>query len=83
MPKVITILIVIFSSSPLFSEKIITLDKVTNSVVIDGLIEESEWVSSKVVEDFVEINPGIKNLPALARTKVRVAYDKKNLYIAF
>ena len=83
MPKIITILIVIFASSSLFSEKIITLDNVTNSVVVDGLIEESEWAISKVVEDFVEINPGVKNLPALARTKVRVAYDKKNLYIAF
>ena len=53
MPKIITILIVIFASSSLFSEKIITLDNVTKSVVVDGLIEESEWASSKVVEDFV------------------------------
>ena len=47
------------------------------------MIEESEWKDSETIENFVEINPGVNNLPALARTKVRVTYDRKNLYIAF
>ena len=83
MSKIITIVIVIFLSTILFAEKTINFDSVNNSIIIDGIIEESEWANAKVAEDFVEINPGIKNLPAIASTNVRVAYDKKNLYVAF
>ena len=82
MSKIITISIVISLSSILFSEKVIDFDSVNNSIIIDGVIEESEWANAKIAENFVEINPGIKNLPAIARTKVRVAYDRKNLYVA-
>ena len=82
MSKIITISIVISLSSILFSEKVIDFDSVNNSILIDGVIEESEWANAKIAENFVEINPGIKNLPAIARTKVRVAYDRKNLYVA-
>jgi len=83
MSKIITVTIIISLSSILFSEKTLNLDTVSNSIIIDGKIEESEWIGAKTVEDFVEINPGINNLPALARTKVRVTYDSKHLYVAF
>ena len=82
MSKTIAISIVISLTTILFSEKVIDFDRVNNSIIIDGIIEESEWVNAKIAENFVEINPGIKNLPAITRTKVRVAYDRKNLYVA-
>ena len=64
MSKIITVTIIIFLSSILFSEKTLNLDTVSNSIIIDGKIEESEWTGAKTVEDFVEINPGKNNLPA-------------------
>ena len=64
MSKIITLTIIISLSSILFSEKTLNLDTVSNSIIIDGKIEESEWIGAKTVEDFVEINPGINNLPA-------------------
>ena len=69
--------------SLLFSQKNLDIKMKSDSIVIDGTINELEWGNSVIAENFVEINPGVNNLPALAQTKVRVAYDKKNLYIAF
>ncbi len=76
-------IIVLLFFSLLFPQKNLFIKIKSDSIVIDGTINELEWGNSIVAENFVEINPGIKNLPALARTKVRAAYDKKNLYIAF
>ena len=77
------VIIVLLFLSLLFSQKNLDIKAKSDSIVIDGTINELEWGNSVIAENFVEINPGIKNLPAIARTKVRVAYDKKNLYIAF
>ncbi|MFL2982777.1 MAG: sugar-binding protein [Candidatus Neomarinimicrobiota bacterium] len=59
------------------------MGEVSDSIIIDGFIEDFEWTNAEIVENFVEINPGINNSPALARTQVRVTYDNKNLYVAF
>ena len=83
MQKIKIVFILISFSSIILSEKAIRIKNKTNKIVIDGMIEESEWKDSETIENFVEINPGVNNLPALARTKVRVTYDRKNLYIAF
>ena len=81
--KQITYYSFFFITYVIYANKTLTLEEVSDSIIIDGLIEDFEWVNAEIAEDFVEINPGINNSPALVRTKVRVAYDKKNLYIAF
>ena len=82
MLKKTSIMIVIAFFSTLRSEKTIDLKNVSNSIIIDGVIDESEWADAKTIGDFVEITPG-ENLPAVAQTKVYVTYDSKHLYIAF
>ena len=82
MLKKTSIMIVIAFFSTLRSEKTIELKNVSNSIIIDGVIDESEWADAKTIGDFVEITPG-ENLPAVAQTKVYVTYDSKHLYIAF
>ena len=54
----------------------------SDSIALDGTINELEWENSVIAENFVEINPG-NNSPAKTRTKVQVSYDTKNLYVAF
>ena len=76
------IIIVLFFFSLLFSQKNLDIKVKSDSIVIDGTINELEWENSVIAENFVEINPG-NNSPAKTRTKVLVSYDTKNLYVAF
>ena len=76
------VIIVLFFFSLLFSQKNLDIKVKSDSIVIDGTINELEWENSVIAENFVEINPG-NNSPAKTRTKVLVSYDTKNLYVAF
>ncbi len=68
MLKKTSIMIVIAFFSTLRSEKTIDLKTVSNSIIIDGVIDGSEWAGAKTIGDFVEIMPG-ENLPAAAQNK--------------
>ena len=76
------VIIVLLFISLLFSQKNLDIKMKSDSIVIDGTINDLEWWNSVIAENFVEINPG-NNSPAKTRTKVQVSYDTKNLYVAF
>ena len=82
LKKPMKIIIVFLFFSLLFPQKSIDIKKKSDSIVIDGTINELEWGNSVIAENFVEINPG-NNSPSKTRTKVQVSYDTKNLYVAF
>lgn len=53
----------------------------TNSIKIDGILDESIWQSAQKTTPFWESKPNDKAL-AKTQTAVQVAYDNKYLYIA-
>ena len=66
----------------LFAEKSITISRVETPIIIDGIIEDSEWANAAIAKEFFEIKPA-ENQPSITETKVLIQYDKNNLYIAF
>ena len=58
LKKPIKIIIVFLFFSLLFSQKSIDIKKKSDSIVIDGTINELEWGNSIIAENFVEITPG-------------------------
>jgi hypothetical protein len=52
----------------------------TESVVIDGRLDEQVWQTAPVAGDFVQQAP-LPGQPASERTEVRVLYDQQNLYV--
>lgn len=69
-------------STLLFAEKSITISRVETPIIIDGIIEDSEWANAAIAKEFFEIKPA-ENQPSITETKVLIQYDKNNLYIAF
>jgi hypothetical protein len=59
-----------------------TVKKLNKSIVIDGVIDETEWENCQTIDLPYEWSPG-DNIPALVKTDCFIAYDKSNLYIAF
>ena len=66
------VIIVLLFFSLLFSQNNLDIKMKSDSIVIDGTINELEWGNSVIAENFVEINPGIKNLPALALSLIHI-----------
>ena len=50
--------------------------------VIDGKLDEEMWKSAAVFKDFYQTSPG-DNIAPSKPTEAYLAYDEKNLYIAF
>lgn len=50
--------------------------------VIDGQLNEEVWTHAAVFKDFLQTQPGDNTVPSYP-TDVLMAYDSKNLYIAF
>ena len=63
----------------LSGKKELVPQKAEEKIVIDGKFDEKTWVKALPIDGFLE--PKDKQ-PAKENTKVRVAYDDKNLYIA-
>ena len=61
---------------------ILEINRVHNAIKIDGNLTELEWGKAKGTDYFLEIEPGENIIPA-EKTEVKVAYDDKNLYVAF
>lgn len=59
-----------------------TVKKVSNEVVIDGVLEESIWKNAEAIQLGYETDPGY-NLPAEVQTILRIAFDSENLYFSF
>lgn len=50
--------------------------------VIDGVLNDEVWQNAAVFGDFVQTNPG-DNVPPKTPTEFLMAYDAKNLYMAY
>lgn len=50
--------------------------------IIDGILGNPEWEGAAVIEDFVQYEPQEGENPT-EKTVVFIAYDQKNLYLAF
>jgi len=59
-----------------------TIPKVGTAPVIDGLLNDSEWQSAALFGEFIQTNPG-DNIAPKYPTEFMMAYDAKNLYMAF
>ncbi|MCP4572803.1 MAG: carbohydrate binding family 9 domain-containing protein [bacterium] len=61
-----------------------TLDisRVQGEIEIDGLVDDAGWRTAAIATHFAEHQPGDQIQPPF-RTVVRVAYDDRNLYVAF
>ena len=61
---------------------ILEINRVHNAIKIDGDLTDLEWGQANGTDYFLEIEPGENTTPA-EKTEVKVAYDDKNLYVAF
>ena len=65
------VIIVLLFFSLLFSQKNLDIKMKSDSIVIDGTINELEWENSVIAENFVEINPG-NNSPAKTLSLIHI-----------
>ena len=61
---------------------VLEIKRVLNAINIDGDLTDIEWGQAGGTDYFVEIEPGENIIPP-EKTKVKVAYDDQNLYVAF
>jgi hypothetical protein len=55
--------------------------RITDSIKIDGQLDESAWTTAEPATDFRQESP-TEGAPASEKTEVRVLYDDKNIYIS-
>lgn len=58
------------------------IPKVETPPVIDGVLDDPIWQSAALFGEFVQTQPG-DNVPPKHETEFMMAYDAKNLYLAF
>ncbi|MDQ3181423.1 MAG: carbohydrate binding family 9 domain-containing protein, partial [Acidobacteriota bacterium] len=60
----------------------VKVGKITIPVVIDGRLDDEMWKTAVVFKDFIQTGPG-DNIAPSKPTEAYLAYDERNLYIAF
>lgn len=60
----------------------VEITKFTAPPVIDGILNDQVWSTAPVFGDFLQVQPG-DNVAPTHPTEFMMAYDAKNLYIAF
>ena len=73
MTKIIKIISLVLFIAPMF---------VNASIVIDGKLDEEEWVDAQTIDDFFVINPFSLEKPDL-NTKVLIHSDDSGIYFGF
>jgi len=66
---------------PVFTPSL-EIRKTSETVKIDGIINDSMWKAASRIDKFVERQPGV-NLEPPVNTEAYMAYDDDNLYVAF
>ncbi len=69
------------SFEPVFNPALVTV-KATETIKIDGNLDDSEWQRAGRAVNFVERSPGENTRPSVA-TEAFITYDEDNLYVAF
>lgn len=59
----------------------IPIKKSTSPIVIDGILNEADWLSAAVASDFYMVLP-MDTSAARVRTDVRMTYDDTNLFLS-
>lgn len=57
------------------------VDNSESPIHIDGMLNESAWLMADIADDF-QMNFPFDSIAAVSKTKVRLLYDDKNLYIS-
>jgi hypothetical protein len=72
------------SNNPRYVSKssAVEITKLTAPPVIDGVLNDLVWSGAPVFGDFLQIQPG-DNVEPTHPSEVMIAYDAKNLYLAF
>ena len=68
---------------PLYSlpaQDTLYLKRATQSIILDGAIQEYDWTVANVADGFNQYFPS-DSIPARAQTEVRMTYDDNNLYV--
>ena len=60
----------------------VKVGKITVPAVIDGKLDDEMWKTATVFRDFIQTGPG-DNIAPSRPTEAYLAYDERNLYIAF
>ncbi|MBA3634530.1 MAG: carbohydrate binding family 9 domain-containing protein [Acidobacteria bacterium] len=60
----------------------VKITKISTLPVIDGKLDDEIWKTATVFKDFIQTGPG-DNVEPSKPTEAYLAYDEKNLYIAF
>jgi hypothetical protein len=77
--------LLIFISGTVFSQKKnetykLQIQRAKAPIVVDGILDEPDWLSADVATDFYMITPMDTSF-AKVRTDVRMTYDNENLYL--
>lgn len=75
------IILVLFASVSLYGEDTLTVPKTENPPVIDGEINETEWVDALKFDNFKTISPDYGKEPS-QKTVAYMTYDSENFYFA-
>ena len=62
--------------------RVFNISFASSIISIDGIFDESAWSRAASTDNFLEFQPG-NNVEPPVPTKVKVTYDKDNLYVAF
>jgi len=82
--KIPFLLLFLFSLNCIGAEKetpTLKIRKATAPIIIDGIIDEPDWKSADVAEDFFQNFPYDSSF-AITKTQVKVTYDDQNIYVA-
>ncbi|MDN5213465.1 DUF5916 domain-containing protein [Fulvivirgaceae bacterium BMA12] len=79
-------LILVSISGLLWGQKInesyiLNIKKSRHAMVVDGLLDESDWSAAEVAKDFFMVLP-MDTSQAVSKTEVRMTYDDTNIYLA-
>lgn len=72
------------STSVVVPKRFYTTKSISNleAPTIDGIIDEAAWDAVAWTTDYIENQPD-ENTPPSYQTKMKIAYDDKNMYVAF
>lgn len=74
--------LLVFFSNKVLSQLSINIPTLAEVPVIDGMIEQKEWVGADSVHQFIQLEPA-RGQPASRPTKVYIGQFKKHIYFAF
>ena len=67
-----------YSISP-YDFKFYRPTKIYDSIEVDGQLNEKQWLDSKSINDFIQVEPNILDNPT-EKTSVKILYDNKYIY---